>query len=173
MPALDVVMGAGAKVRLVATNVNGPPAAPMVIFLTATVAAVAVFTVLVRVQRICAAATTFAAGMVTTLPAKVPKLAGFPVTAEFASVQLTDVAVNFVPGFSVIVTAVFNVVTLIAVGDAGVAVFTAEVVIDAGAEARFVAVYVKAPPIAPTVTFCRATVAAFAVLVNVHVMASP
>jgi hypothetical protein len=173
VPTLDVVMGAGVRVRLVATNVNGPPAAPMVIFCTATVAVVAVFTVLESVQRICAAATIFAAGMVTTLPAKVPKLAGFPVTAEFVSVQLTEVAVNLVPGFSVMVTAVLSVVTFIAVGDAGVAVFTVEVVMDAGAEARFVAVYVNAPPIAPTVTFCSATVAALAVLVNVHVMASP
>ena len=115
----------------------------------------------------------FAAGMVMTLPASVPKLAGFPVTAEFESVQLADVAENFEPGFSVIVTAVLRVVTLIGVGVAGVAVFTAVVVIAPGAVARLVDVKVNAPPMAPSVIFCNVTVAGFAVFVKVQEIASP
>lgn len=133
----------------------------------------AVLTVLVRVQVICAAATMLTAGMVITLPAKVPKLAGFPVMAAFESVQVTAEAVKFVAGVSVIVTAVLNAVTLIAVGEAGVGVLVAVVVIAVGAEARFVALKVNGPPMALLVIFCKATVAGLAVLVNVQEMASP
>ena len=91
---------------LVTPNENGPPAAPVVDFSTAIVATFAVFTVLVNVQASCAAATTLAGGIVNTLPTNVPKLAGFPVTAELASVQLAADAVKFAAGVSVIVTAV-------------------------------------------------------------------
>lgn len=97
-------MAAGVDFKLVAVKVKGPPAAPNVIFCTATVAAVAVLNVLVKVQVICAAAKTLAAGMVSTLPVKLPKLAGFPVTAEFASVQVALDAVKLVAGVSVTVT---------------------------------------------------------------------
>lgn len=44
--------------------------------------------------------------MVKTLPVSEPKLAGFPVMAEFASVQVAAVALKLVAGVSVIVTAV-------------------------------------------------------------------
>lgn len=63
-------------------------------------------TVLVIVQVICAAAKTLAAGIVNTLPASEPKLAGFPVIAELASVHVAAVALKFAAGVSVIVTAV-------------------------------------------------------------------
>lgn len=128
---------------------------------------------LVRVQVICAAATMLAAGMVITLPAKVPKLAGFPVIAALASVQVTADAVKFVAGVSVMVTAVLKAVTLMAVGAAGVGVFVTVVVIALGAEAKLVAVKVNGPPMALDVIFCNATVAGLAVLVNVHAIESP
>lgn len=102
---VDVVIAAGGEVRLVEENVNGPPAEPSVVFCTETVAAFTL-SVLVIVQVICAAARIFAAGMVSTLPARVPKLAGLPVTAELASVQLAADAAKLVAGVSVIVTAV-------------------------------------------------------------------
>ena len=50
MAVLAVVMAAGFDVRFVAVNVNGPPAAPNVIFWTATVATLAVLTALVMVH---------------------------------------------------------------------------------------------------------------------------
>ena len=106
MAVLAVVMAAGFDVRFVAVNVNGPPAAPNVIFWTATVATLAVLTALVMVHRICAAARTLAAGIVNTLPASEPKLAGFPVIAEFTSAQVAAVALKLAAGDSVIVTAV-------------------------------------------------------------------
>ena len=103
---MAVVMAAGTEAKLVALNVNGPPAAPNVIFCTATVAADAVLNVFVKVQVICAAANTLAAGMVSTLPAKVPNDPTLPVTAELASVQVALDAVKLVAGVSVTVTAV-------------------------------------------------------------------
>ena len=93
--------------------------------------------------------------------------------AEFTSVQVAAVALKFVAGVSVIVTAVLKAVTLIAVGDAGVAVLAAVVVIAVGLEAKLVAVKVKDPPIAAVVIFCNATVAGLAVFVKVQEMASP
>ena len=66
----------------------------------------AVLTALVRVQVICAAARILAAGMVSTLPASEPKLAGLPVTAALASVHVTADAMKLAAGVSVIVTAV-------------------------------------------------------------------
>ena len=173
MPAVAVVMDAGIEARFVTAKANGPPAEPKVIFWTATVAATAVLTVLVRVQAICAAATTLTAGIVSTLPASVPKLAGLPVTAALASVQVAAVAVKFVAGVSVSVTAVFNVVTLMAVGEAGVAVPVAVVVIDGGDDARLVEANVNGPPMAPVVIFCSVTVAALGVLVKMQAIASP
>ena len=101
-----MVIAAGVEVKLVALKVNGPPAAPVVVFWMATVAVPAVLTVLVNVQVIWAAAKTLAAGMVSTLPAKVPKVPTLPVIAELASVQLAAEAEKFAAGVSVIVTAV-------------------------------------------------------------------
>ena len=63
--------------------------------------------------------------------------------------------------------------TVIGVGAAGVAVPVCVVVMEGGTEARFVAVKVKAPPIAPVVIFCMATVVGLGVLVKVQLMASP
>ena len=128
---------------------------------------------MVMVQLICAAAKTLTAGMVNTLPANVPKLAGFPVTAELASVQDTAVALKFAAGVSVIVTAVLNAVTLMAVGTAGVAVPADVVVMAVGLEARFVAVKLNGPPIALVVIFCNFTVAVFGVFVKTQFIASP
>ena len=54
--------------------------------------------------------------------------------------------------------------TLIAVGEAGVALLTAEVVIPDGALARLVWVKVKAPPKPPVVVFWTFTVGIFALL---------
>ena len=62
----------------------------MVIFWTATVG---VITALVKVQVIFAAGKTLTAGMVISRPVRPPKLAGFPVTAELASVQVAVVNV--------------------------------------------------------------------------------
>ena len=166
-------MAAGVEERLVDVNVKGPPAEPNVVFCNATVAATAAFSVLVIVQVICAAATTLAAGMVIILPANVPKLAGLPVIAALASAQVADEAEKFAAGVSVIVTAVLKAVTVMAVGEAGVAVFVADVVIAAGAEVRLVAENVNGPPMAPEVIFCKATVAGLAVLVKMQATASP
>ena len=173
MAVLAVVIDAGFDARFVAVYANGPPAAPKVIFWTATVATVAVFTALVIVQVIFAAASTLAAGMVNTLPASEPKLAGFPVIAELASLQVAAVAVKLAAGVSVIVTAVLNAVTLMAAGDDGVATPAPIVVMEAGFEARLVAVNANGPPIAAVVIFCRATVAVLGVLVKVQAIASP
>ena len=62
---------------------------------------------------------------------------------------------------------------MIGVGAVGVGVPVEVVVMDGGAEARFVEVNVNAPPTAPVVIFWMATVAGFGVLVKVHVTASP
>ena len=103
---MAVVIGAGVERKLVDEKVNGPPAAPEVVFCTATVAEVAVITALVNTQLICAPAKTFAAGIVSTLPAKAPKVPTLPVTAELASVQLAADALKLAAGVSVTVTAV-------------------------------------------------------------------
>jgi ribosomal protein S28E/S33 len=169
---LAVVIATGAVARFVAENVKAPPAEPSVVFCTATVAAFT-FSALVIVQVICAAAKTLAAGIVSTLPASVPKLAGLPVIAAFASEHDAADAAKLVAGVSVIVTAVLNAVTLMVVGAAGVAVLVEVVVIAAGADARLVAENVKGPPMAPDVIFCNATVAGFAVLVKVQAIESP
>lgn len=50
--------------------------------------------VFVKMQLICAAGTTLAAGTVSTLPARVPKLAGFPVTAALASLHVAEVVLK-------------------------------------------------------------------------------
>jgi hypothetical protein len=173
VPAELVEIAGIAKLRLVAVKVKGPPAEPSVVFWMATVAAFGVLTVLVKVQVIWAAATTLAAGMVSTLPTNAPKLAGLLVMAEFASVQLAVVAVKLAAGVSVKVTAVLKAVTVAGVGAAGVAVLTAVVLMAAGAADKFVVVKLKGPPIAPTVIFFNATVAGFAVFVNVQLIASP
>lgn len=86
-----VVMAGGTADRLVAVKLNVPAAKPVVIFWMATVGIIAA---LVKVQVIWAAGKTLAAGMVSKRPLSVPKLAGFPVTPELASVQVAVVKVN-------------------------------------------------------------------------------
>ena len=85
MAAAVVEIEAGAEAKLLTAKVKGPPKPPVVIFCTATLAG---FAALVKVQVILAAGNTLAAGMVRTCPANVPKLAGFPVIALFASAQV-------------------------------------------------------------------------------------
>ena len=85
-----VVMAGCTETRLVAVKLKVPTAKPVVIFWIATVG---VITALVNLQVICAAGNTLAAGMVMSRPLSVPKLAGLPVTAELASVQVAVVKV--------------------------------------------------------------------------------
>lgn len=107
-PIVDVVMAAGAEARFETAKLNGPPNPPVVIFWTATVAG---FAALVMVQLICAAGKTFTAGTVSTLPTRLPKLAGLPVKLEFASEHVADAGLKLALAASVICTCVFAVVT--------------------------------------------------------------
>jgi hypothetical protein len=145
-------MAGGVDDKLLEVNVNGPPAAPVVIFWTATVGVFA-DKLLVITQVICAAATTRAAGIVTTLPVNVPKVPVLPVTAELESVQLTAEMAKLAAGVSVIVTAVLNAVALMNVGAAGVGSPVPVVVTPGGFDARLVAVNVNVPPMAVAVCF--------------------
>jgi len=104
-------------------------------------------------QVICAAGKTLAAGIESSCPISVPNVAGLPVTAEFASVQLAPVRVKYELAPSDIWVVEFNVLTLMAVGAAGAGVPATVVVIAAGAEARFETEKLKAPPGAPVVIF--------------------
>jgi hypothetical protein len=90
VPAVVVLIAAGAEARLTTVKLNGPPGEPVVVFRMATVAGIAV---LVMVQVICAAGSTLAAGTVMTVPVSAPKLAGLPVTTALASLHVADVAV--------------------------------------------------------------------------------
>lgn len=108
VPAVEVVIVAGAVARFETAKLNGPPSPPVVIFCTVTVAGLAV---LVIVQLICAAGKTFMAGTVNTPLARLPKLAGLPVKLELASVQDAAVAVKLALAASVICTCVFAAVT--------------------------------------------------------------
>ena len=99
VPAVVVVIVAGAADKLATEKLNGPPATLVVVFRMETVAG---FAVLVMVQVIWAAGKTLAAGTVSTALAKLPKLAGFPVKPELASVHMADVAVKL--GVTVSVT---------------------------------------------------------------------
>ena len=89
VPAVVVVMALGAALRFETEKLKGPPGAPVVVLRMATVAG---FAVLMMVQVICAAGRTLAPGTVSTLPVKLPKLAGLPVKPALASTQLADVA---------------------------------------------------------------------------------
>ncbi len=77
-------------------------------------------TVLVIVQVIWAFARTLVAGIVSTVPANVPKLpAGLPEAAAFPSVQLAAVRVKLGTTGSVMVTAVPVAAAKIGAGTAG------------------------------------------------------
>ncbi len=99
VPTTVVVMAAGAALRFATEKLNGPPAAPVVVLRTATVAGI---DVLVIKQLMSAAGKTLAAGTVRTLPARLPKLAGFPVNAALASLHVADVALKLAFAASVI-----------------------------------------------------------------------
>jgi hypothetical protein len=116
---------------------------------------------LARLQVKTAPATTLADGTVITLDATDPNVPVLPVMALFESVQ--DTALRSKPDGSVVVTvmAVPNVVTLIAVGDDGVAVDATVVVMFAGVEARLVCAKLNGPPVPPAVVTCSLKVAAF------------
>ena len=120
---------------------------------------------LVNLQMICAAGNTLAAGMAINWPVRLPKVPTLPVTTELASVQLAPVIVKNELAPSEICTTEFNVLTLLATGATGAGVPAVVVVIAAGAEARFETAKLKAPPGAPVVIFCTATVASLAALV--------
>lgn len=164
--ATVVVIAAGALARFVWVKLKGPPIAPVVVFLTATVGVIGV---LVSTQVICAAERTFVAGMVRVEPAKVPNVAGLPVLTELASEQETPVNVKGDVA-SVTVTLVFRFETAMAVAVVGVGVAAAVVVILAGAEARLPTVKANGPPATVSVDFFTATVAGFAALVKVQVI---
>lgn len=108
VPAVVVVIAAGAAPRFATEKLKGPPGAPVVVLRTATVAAIAV---LVITQLIWAAGNTLAAGTVSTPPARLPKLAGFPVKAALASLHVADVGLKLVLAASVICMAVLVAVT--------------------------------------------------------------
>ena len=57
-----------------------------------------------------------------------------------------------------------------AVGEAGVGVLAATVVMLAGVEAKFVTVNVNGPPNEPAVVFCKANVGGFGTLSNVQMI---
>ena len=114
--------------------------------------------VLAKTQVKSAPATTLAAGMVSVVPDTVPIDPVLPVMALLASVQEAVVKKKPAALVSVKYTAVPTKVTLMAVGEAGVAVPAATVVMPAGALARLVCAKVKAPPKPPVVIFCTLTV---------------
>lgn len=163
--AAVVVMAAGAAARLATEKLKGPPATLVETFCTTTVAGMGV---LVRTQVMRAACLTLEAGTVSTLPLKLPKLAGLPVKLELASVQDAAVAVKRAFTFSVITTSAFAADDWIAVGVVGVAVLATVVEMAAGADAKLLDVNVNGPPTELTVVFCSATVGNFGTLVNVQ-----
>jgi hypothetical protein len=120
---------------------------------------------LVKTHLICAAGKTFAAGIVKSKPVRAPKVAGFPVTAEFVSEQLTLASVKNKLEFSDICTSELRELMAIGIGAAGAAVPALDVVMEDGVEAKFETAKLKAPPAAPVVSFCKATVAGIAVLI--------
>ena len=109
---------------------------------------------LVKVHVICALARMFVAGMVSTVPANVPKLVtGLPDAAALASKQLAEVITKFVATVSVMVTAVPVAVAGIGGGEVGAGVPAVAVVMAAGVEARLVEENVNGPPDEPSVVF--------------------
>lgn len=148
--AAPVVMFAGFAARLVAVNVNGPPKEPVVIFCNVRVAGLGA---LVKVQTIFAKSFKFVAGTVMTLPAKVPKLAGFPVVPELVSVQAPVDRLKLVLAASVNVTGLALLVTVLFTGVTGAAVPAAVVVTFGGVPVKLVAVKVNGPPAKPVVIF--------------------
>ena len=97
-----------AEARFVAVKVNGPPNPPDVIFCKANVGG---FGVLVKVHTIRAKVLKFTTGTVITLPASVPKLAGFPEVAALVSMQTPLLRLKLLFAASVNVTGLRMLVT--------------------------------------------------------------
>lgn len=127
---------------------------------------------MVKTQVMSAPATTLAAGIVKVEPLSEPNDAGFPVTALLESVHVAEVMAKPVACVSVIWTCDPIVVTLIAVGDAGVAVAAVVVVMLGGVLARLTDEKLKAPPTLPAVIFCTFSVGVL-LLVRTQVMSAP
>ena len=106
MPAVVVEIFAGAPARFVAVKLKGPPGKSVVIFWMAT-RGMAGLTIFVKVQVICALARILVAGIVRTVPERVPNVPpGLPDAAALPSTQLAEVIEKFVATVSVMVTAV-------------------------------------------------------------------
>ena len=116
-------------------------------------ATVGVLAAFVNVQIILANGFRLTAGIVTTLPAKLPKLAGLPVVPEFVSVQVALVMLKLLLAASVSVTGFAVVVTVTGAGVVGAGVPAVTVVIPFMVPVKLVAVKVKGPPAAPVVIF--------------------
>ena len=167
--AAAVVMFAGFDAKFVAVKVNGPPNDPIVIFCKASVAGLGA---LVKVQTIFEKSFKLTAGIVMTLPAKVPKLAGLPVVPELVSVQVPLDKLKLVLAASVKVTGLALLVTVLLIGATGAAVPAVTVVIFGGTPVKFVAVKLNGPPGNAVVIFWMATtgIAGLTVLVKVQVI---
>lgn len=163
------MMLAGFEARFVAVKLKGPPNEPDVIFCSVSVAGLGA---LVKVQIIFAKSFRLTAGIVIVLPAKLPKLAGFPDVAAFVSVQVPPPKLKLLLAASVKVTGLALFVTVLLISVVGAAVPAAVVVIFGGAPVKFVAVKLNGPPAKPVVIFWTPTtgMAGFTVLVIVHVI---
>lgn len=148
--AAVVLIFAGFETRFVAVNVNGPPNELDVIFCNVSVAGFGVF---VKVQMIFEKSFKLIAGTVITLPAKVPKLAGFPVVPELVSVHVPADITKFAFAASVNVTGLALLETILLIGVVGAAVPAVVVVIFGGRPVKFVAVKLNGPPARPVVIF--------------------
>jgi hypothetical protein len=104
--AAVVEMSVRVPARFVAEKLNGPPGSTVVTFWMAT-KGIAGLTILVKVQTSWALARIAVAGIVSTLPARVPMApVVLPDAAALLSTQLAAVIVKFVVVPSVMVTAV-------------------------------------------------------------------
>jgi hypothetical protein len=171
VPTALVEIDDGADAKFVAVNVNGPPVEPAVIFCSVKVGNFGVF---VKVQIIFAKGFKLIVGRVTTLPARDPKLAGFPDVAALLSKQVAVDKLKLLLAVSVNVTGVLMLVTEIKFTDptGGVGVLGAGVVSAAGVPARFVVVKLNGPPAKTSVVFWIATtgIAGLTMLVNTQVI---
>ncbi len=151
MAAATVVIFAGFEARFVAVNVNGPPKDPVVIFCSVRVAGLGA---LVKVQTIFAKSFKLVAGIVMTLPAKVPKVPdGLPDVPELVSVQVPVDRLKLVLAASVKVTGLALLVTVLLTSVTGAGVPAVVVVILGGVPVRLVAAKVNGPPGKPVVIF--------------------
>jgi hypothetical protein len=110
VPAADVATFGNPAVKFVPAKLNGPPKAPAVVFCNAKVGALGV---LVNVHTILAKVRKLTTGIVTVLPANVPKLAGLPDVAALVSVHVAPERSKFALAASVNVTGVLIEVTVV------------------------------------------------------------